>query len=231
MQNLKHLPMNLSAFCSQDIYRHELQTPWHFHGYTYATDGRVAVRIPTEEPDSPLKLIMPGQEKVKDRPSHSIESLFNSMRYRQQEEVFPPAIPEAPAKPCTSCKGNGYSRRCEECHGSGEVICPTCGHEHECRDCNGMGRVLTSSQSGMPCPDCAGTGKHIPARVVKIGCGWVNESLLMRFLLLPAVRFFQPQHPTSQESGEPYYITFTGGEGVLMPRRGPTADEKPTAIQ
>ena len=121
---LAHEPLRL---CSQDIYRHELQTPWHFHGYTYATDGRVAVRIPTEEPDSPLKLIMPGQEKVKDRLSHSIESLFNSMRYRQQDEVFPPAIPEAPAKPCPSCKGNGYSRRCEECHGSGEVICPTCG--------------------------------------------------------------------------------------------------------
>ena len=71
-------------------------------------------------------------------------------------------------------------------------------HEHECRDCNGMGRVLTSSQSGMPCPDCAGTGKHIPARVVKIGCGWVNESLLMRFCLCQPFASSSPSTPPAK---------------------------------
>lgn len=220
----------LSNFCSQDIHRPNLQTPWHYAGHTYATDGRTAIRVPTTEPDSPLEVFTPGQEKPTIRPSDKIENLFTDLKNRELLERQIPALPAAEQVPCPSCRGNGYSRRCDRCHGTGEVTCPTCGHDHECSECNGQGRVLTSSQSGMPCADCAGTGKKVSERPVKIGNGWVNEKLLARFLPLPGLRMFQPKSLT-ECSDSPFYLTFTDGEGILMPRRPPCEEEQPSAIQ
>lgn len=42
----------LKPFCDLEITRYPLAEPFNFGGYTCATDGRIAVRVPTDKPDS-----------------------------------------------------------------------------------------------------------------------------------------------------------------------------------
>jgi len=42
----------LLAFCGSKAERYDLDKPWVFHGWRYATNGRIAVREPTTKPDT-----------------------------------------------------------------------------------------------------------------------------------------------------------------------------------
>lgn len=44
--------MDITKFCSEEDGRYGLSKPWVKDGWKYATDGRIAVREPTDEPDS-----------------------------------------------------------------------------------------------------------------------------------------------------------------------------------
>lgn len=45
--------MDIKKFCADADGRFPLSKPWVKDGWRYATDGRIAVREPTDEPDSP----------------------------------------------------------------------------------------------------------------------------------------------------------------------------------
>ena len=89
-------------------------TPWAFNGWKYATDGKIAVRVPTDEPDD-------SSEPHK-RPDAA--AIFRGF---DVTGLVPFAIPELQGvkeKKCSSCNGRGYST-CDH------------GHDHKCNDCDG----------------------------------------------------------------------------------------------
>ncbi len=44
--------MDITKFCAEEDGRYGLSRPWSKDGWRYATDGRIVVRVPTDEPDS-----------------------------------------------------------------------------------------------------------------------------------------------------------------------------------
>lgn len=115
--------IDLQPFCGPDASRYALDKPWNKGGFTFATDGRVCVRLPTSEPDT-----------VDDQRSPKIEdTLFEGTGDWQKW----PKV-----KKCGKCE-NGYAKRdCRECDGLCKHTC-SCGHEHDCGECDGEGEVET----------------------------------------------------------------------------------------
>ena len=80
----------------------------------YATCGRIAIRVPTKEPDD--------SNKPYKRPDAS--ALFKDFNVIGLEAFKIPPLDGV------------ISRDCKSCHGVGERICDM-GHTHECDDCEG----------------------------------------------------------------------------------------------
>lgn len=108
--------MDLQPFCSVDECRMAICTPWAFNGWKYATDGRIAVRVPTTDPDD--------SNKPYKRPDAS--ALFKGFNVEGLESFEIPTLDGVMEKRCSSCNGNGYST-CDH------------GHDHECEDCDKSG--------------------------------------------------------------------------------------------
>lgn len=108
--------MNLQPFCSVDETRMAICTPFVFNGWKYATDGRICVRIQTDEPDD-------SNEPCK-RPNAAM--LFKGFNVDGLEAFEIPTL-------------DGVKLiKCEGCGGAGEQTCDM-GHDHECPDCDGDG--------------------------------------------------------------------------------------------
>lgn len=55
--------INLTPFCAmRRMSRYDMSKPWNRNGWKYATDGRIAVRVPCGEPDSEGQLFPPANE-------------------------------------------------------------------------------------------------------------------------------------------------------------------------
>lgn len=108
--------IDLQPFCSVDECRMGLMTPWAFNGWKYATNGRMAVRIPTDEPND-------SNEPYK-RPDAS--ALFKDFNVDGLESFEIPTL------------DGMIQKECRHCEGSGEQTCDM-GHDHECPDCDGDG--------------------------------------------------------------------------------------------
>ncbi len=108
--------MDLQPFCSVDETRMAICTPFVLNGWKYATDGRIAVRIPTDEPDD-------SNEPYR-RPNAS--ALFEGFNVEGLQSFEIPTLDGAQVIECDSCNGDGCA------------ICDM-GHEHECPDCDGDG--------------------------------------------------------------------------------------------
>lgn len=108
--------MDLQDFCSVDETRMSICTPFVFNGWKYATDGRICVRIQTNEPDD-------SNEPYK-RPDAS--ALFKGFNVDGLESFEIPKL-------------DGVKIiECERCGGTGEQTCDM-GHNHECPNCDGDG--------------------------------------------------------------------------------------------
>lgn len=93
-----------------------INTPFAFNGWKYAIDGRICVRILTDEPDD--------SNKPYERPDAS--ALFKDFNV---DGLEPFEIPKLDGVEITEC---------EDCDGDGSAICDM-GHEHECPECGGDG--------------------------------------------------------------------------------------------
>ena len=118
-------PQELIPFCSTDETRPSLRQPYTRGGYTYATDGRMAIRVPAIEG-------IPDVERAPD---------CDSMVFRvfQQSDApwlpIPTSLPEIPDGPeCRECNGRAEVRW-KYRDGFGET------HERsfECPVCDGEG--------------------------------------------------------------------------------------------
>ncbi len=108
--------IDIRDFCSVDETRMAICTPFAFNGWKYATDGRIAVRVPTDEPDD--------SNKPYKRPDAS--ALFKDFNVTGLEAFEIPSL-------------QGVEKiRCYSCDGSGEQTCDM-GHDHECPECDGDG--------------------------------------------------------------------------------------------
>jgi hypothetical protein len=104
--------IDLQPFVSQDESRPSIITPWTAGGWTYATDGRICVRLATSNPDD-------EDNALERRPNAATLFDFESTTL----EAFP--LPEL----------KGVTRNtCEVCLGLGRKCCDL-GHWHEC-DCD-----------------------------------------------------------------------------------------------
>lgn len=190
---------DLLPFCSTDELRENLLKPFSVGEFTYATDGRIAVRVPRlpdvgeiEKPVGVERLFREGYKPT--APAHEIPELT----FRDLE--------------CKMCEGNGKIRKCYDCDGEGERECDM-GHTHKCDTCDGDGGFASDSEKGEPCFKCGGTGKIPDAIGVGIGVGTFSNLLLAKIRGLPECKM----HVESNTSVATF--TFNGGGGLLMPMR------------
>ena len=117
--------INLKDYCAREKFmgRYNIDEPWAKDGFVYATDGRMCIRMPTDQPDT----VIEGKKwpSVKD------------LGFDQSGELLPwPVIDEGQGHLCRTCSGEGYlDKECELC-GS------TCiDYGMPCVRCNGSGKV------------------------------------------------------------------------------------------
>lgn len=110
----------LQKFCSDQENRVSINTPWSDEKYSYATDGRLCIRVPR----------LPDVPERDDAPKNMQKNIFDIQPNTGEFQplgliVFPPLV---------------GSSKCTTCHGCGTHTCSTCEDDHECGHCEGSGR-------------------------------------------------------------------------------------------
>lgn len=198
--------LNLSKFCSLDPTRVVLNQPFTWGPWTYATDGRILVRVPARG-DEPAPLQgCPTADNV--------EGLLNNAQPMPEPVTL--RLPEKLWEdlPCPICKGKGKASACPTCEGSGEVTCSECNHEHDCDDCHGSGLQVGGEKA---CEECNGGGLEFKPIPVKVGETAFAGHYLAKIVELPGVRFHLSV--SSGKLAACFYFDAPGGEGrgILMP--------------
>lgn len=138
---------DLSRFCDvSENYRYLLNTPWVKGGFRYATDCRIMVVEPTEDPDT-----VPPEDKSLPNAALVVESFSSVVCDIEWPETF---------AACPSCGQTGtqqvWRKVCAECNGEGVHECDL-GFDHECVVCRGKGVKESSTQfvgAGLHFSDC-----------------------------------------------------------------------------
>jgi hypothetical protein len=134
-------------------YSYQMDMPWVCKGHIYATDGKIAVRVPTNLPDDPPPPPIGGKKKEWP-PAYSALKWDGDWLHVE----LPDAGPEQPRRQCKDCGGKGTVNRCGECDGTGEVECDY-NHMHACDECGGTGKLPGPGES---CGNCGGDGTVPP---------------------------------------------------------------------
>lgn len=123
--------IDLMPFCDKESCRYGLDSPWVDRGMLFATDARIMIALPTDEPDSP-----PREGKKKRPDCWKI--------LKQYEDVEPHATWTNKFPPCAECGLTGMLPHpvCEPCKGTGMV--DRNGHPDECMRCGGGGYMSVS---------------------------------------------------------------------------------------
>lgn len=195
----EHTLIDLQPFCSDaSAKRPHLEQPWSRDGFTYATDGRILLRVSRED--------YPAPENDK-APNTDVVGPYNHSELRYWIPV--PELPEPEVRACTLCDGTGKTRKCRECSGFGSCECD-CGHEHDCGYCDGTGRRNGEDEE---C-ECCEAGKITTTQTVNVGPALANSEYLRKIRTLPEVAIALPV-----EEYAPIAFRFEGGVGYLMPMR------------
>jgi hypothetical protein len=198
----------LQAFCFRDHYR--LCKPFQRGEYTYATNGRIGLRLPTADVPPELEL------------AEGVDTIEQLNWDRPDTEPIPlPSTEGEKSKPCKECEGNGYVKKCRECDGYGEEVCYACGHEDTCRACDGDGTFASHKENpdATPCEDCHGTGKIGIETAIPLAHGVHANDRYLRLIGAHLTDVLLYPIPGKMDSGSshPIYFTFTEGDGILMP--------------
>ena len=161
-----------------------------FGGWWYCAIGsRVAVRMPTDEPDDMCER---GQK------------LMLTLAWPAEGDAeFAKPWPEPDVRDNRSV----CNHRCPTCKGTGEVECYHCGHDMECDECEGVGRWPKDA-----CERCGGTGK-IGDVYYRLPEGDVLGSVWDVIAGLP-----NPRYLTPTDVHKPVAGFFDGGQFVFMLR-------------
>lgn len=197
--------IDLLKFCDSIPRPHALWTskPFVRGGYRYATNSKMAVRVPSVDADSDIDA----------RP----QTLGLLVGYFDDfpaivDTLWPEVETATDLVQCNECGGHGnHSIDCEECDGDGYEVCHSCGHEDDCEACNGEGEV-----AGDDCEACSGKGQVEKLKWQRFEDGRISieNDLLVREL--PNVRYVIVGHRI--------LFTFDGGEGVTLLDSGKWGD-------
>lgn len=198
--------IDLQKFCAREHDpREHLRQPWDHRGFTYATNGHILVRV-----SCPDKADAVATHATAD----SAISLIDKAG-KAGYAALPKNLPR-PTK-CLGCEGKGtYPQlQCSDCKGAGYFKHGR--HEYDCRECDGEG-WLPAEDAKEPgaverdCPDCEGLGFY---RYTWATVGDASyDAIYLRLLRALPGLLVCPNGP-----GQAMHFTFTGGEGLLMPRR------------
>ena len=193
----------LKKFCSENLTRTNMTTPWSTGTYSYATNGHMIVRVPrlAEVPERddapPTDYLFPYKEPPEWIPLSTI--------------AMPDIAPET-EKTCPDCNGavGDEGADCPECDGDGIVEFDNeySDYEIDCKTCNGEGKVKE-------CETCNSTGKIKVKSLNPVAVG--GEHFQLNYLLtlksLPNCKIGpNPALPLKQTP-----FVFYGGDGLLMP--------------
>lgn len=239
--------IDLTPFCSQDGsgLRADIVAPFSSEHYTYATDGRIAVRV-----------AMVAGTATEPPPQHDIGSKvkilegylsrLDEAKFEPMPEVELPPIPPYVPVPCKACAATGriHSVSCKDCHGAGQKTCPTCDHEDDCERCHGHGvieRPATTEDDPTNvsnCDECEGTGDigdPTDQAIVftRVGPYWIDRKYVVLMQSLPGIEIdVANAHwaigPDGRSIGGfecPLLFQFAGGVGAVMPLRGGPKDK------
>lgn len=205
--------IDLKKFCENDQCRPYLNNPFSIGDFTYASDGRIAVRTPRLE----------GVGEVDGAPDTIIKVFTENLTAFDQAKPVPKP-PQVANLPCKACRRTGKVTPCETCGGEGYQECDL-GHDHDCEDCDGNGVIAVhpgDEKDGIECSECDGLGRFPDAPqglrtgVIIDGKVIVGLGYLRKLADLPSVKW-SIDHRTYPEAPIPFW--FDGGEGVLMPMR------------
>lgn len=205
--------MSLDAFCSMDESRKALMRPFALDGHTYATDGKIAVRVPGESAPEVV-------EKETADLFPKVKKIIEDGKAAATTWVTPTRIPDMEL--CETCKGippEPKEADCPECGGDGEVYLSNNYHDYQCDciTCDGDGTVELEG-----CEDCHGTGHRCGSKDVFCGIQgvWLSLQLLTRLKPLPGLRL--GLHDGGSLNA--HYFTWDGGDGVVLPLRPKSED-------
>lgn len=116
--------INLAPFCSADETRAVIMSPFRIGEWTYATDGRVLLRVPASD--------YPAEEKEK-APKVNKTDFGLCWNHDELSNEFWQPLP--PVEILTE------EVRCEQCGGTGLDECPHCYHESDCLECHSKGMI------------------------------------------------------------------------------------------
>lgn len=110
--------IDLQKFCSTSSDRKNIGQPWSDGEWTYATDGRICVRVPrrADVPENP------------EAPKNVSHTIFDC---NPNDGKFQP-LPGFTAPKMVAC---------DNCGGDGKCECPACDAQHDCGCCKGTGKV------------------------------------------------------------------------------------------
>lgn len=117
--------IDLSLFCDSEVMRYDLSKPFTIDGWRYATDAKICVRVPTDDPSDELK-------------ANDLHGRFPDCRTLPWPDAktrdtlawmpMPPVPPEA-WEVCPCCEGSKVDpdfkdEECDFCEGEGRFIKP-----------------------------------------------------------------------------------------------------------
>lgn len=181
-----------------DSEQERIRAPWSTGVWSYATDGKMALRAP--------RLDEFGERPENDKTAAVIDALMTAPTGPTWYDI--PALPPAPG-PCPKC--HGVSRvKCEACEGCGRVEwrfehggC-TYDMEDDCPVCEG--------DAAEKCSRCAGSGV-MPGSPVEIGPAIFNPAYLRILATLPGCQI------APAGGWNAAVFRFTSGSGAVMPIR------------
>lgn len=191
-------PIDLQRFRETESSRYAIQSPWVFHGWRYATDGIIVVRLPAPgEADTP-DVVSPG---LRERKFPRLCHLFDD--FPECLEQMAVSVNRVPT--CEDCLGTGWRpQECRDCEGLGDM----CGDPPGCPRCKGKGEVVDGN--GDRCRFCA--GRKMVYENQYIG----NREIAGRYLsILADIPGLRIHLAGDERSG----LAFVSGrlQGVLMP--------------
>ena len=199
----------LTQFCDSKDGRVFCARPYTLDGMSYATDGKILVRLDSAVETDPLddrdnQAAKKAQAWCADIPKIGFVPLVAE-------------LPEVVQLPCDTCSGSGMvtapeMQDCDDCDGDGEFRHGR--HRYACANCDGTGEIkCRDGKSGelMECKVCNGGG--ISRELVKVAVSGKNfqAKYLAKLLALPGIEYML------DESGNHKMIfRFSGGVGILM---------------
>lgn len=199
--------INIHDFCAKkDEPRWYLNSPIPYHGFLYATNGHIAVRVPQASslPDTEHKI------------GAQLARIFETTTWEAGMEplpVYPPVL----LSECDRCHGSGkVSPRdeCKECRGEGLVEWDSGQNTYEasCKGCDGGGEVDVAGLADRTCDQCDGECFILDAAVT-FGATAINYRYLSMMERLPnlLVGLSGKKYP------DPIPFSFDDGQGIVMP--------------